>query len=119
DTIIDYRMGTFTGDYPPRIKSLAPDRPIVHAGDTVRLYCTATDRNNDSLAYLWLASGGTILGGGAVVRWISPDSEGMYLIDCRVSDGRGGADSASVTINSAQTSNHPPNILRLYARPRK
>ncbi|HTQ62823.1 MAG TPA: OmpA family protein [Candidatus Solibacter sp.] len=64
----------------------------VHPGDRVHITATASDPDNDPLAYTWHANGGQITGSGAEVdldtTGIAPSS---YTVTGRVDDGRGGA----------------------------
>jgi len=117
--IVDYHSGNPVINYPPRVKALASNRSIVLRGDTATIYCTAVDRNNDSIAYSWQTSQGTILGNGPIVRWIAPDSLGTYTVLCVINDGHGGQDTAQVGFQVVLSVNHPPVISRLSARPRK
>ncbi len=71
---------------PPVIESLRVDERKLHPGTQTTAYCTATDSNNDTLSYLWTASGGTISGEGSQVEWTAPLSEGDHSIRCQVTN---------------------------------
>lgn len=117
--VVDYHAGRAVANYPPRIKSLVPDSSTILAKHGVRIYCTATDKDNDTLTYSWSGSGGTILGSGPVVTWLAPDSIGTYIVTCTVTDMRGAQAVSPNTINVVQSVNRPPVILKMKAMPRK
>jgi hypothetical protein len=117
--VVDYRSGLFGGNYPPRIKSLSPDSSSAVTGKSLNIYCTATDRNGDSLGFSWIPTGGTITGTGAQVQWTAPGTTGTYTVSCTVSDGHGGQASAVDTFQVVQRINYPPAIQRFNAVPRK
>jgi hypothetical protein len=117
--VVDYRSARAVGNYAPRIKSLAPDSSRVVTGGSIRLFCTAADRNGDSLGYAWSCSGGTLSGSGTLATWTAPATEGTYSVTCSVNDGHGGQDAATDTIQVVQKINVPPVILRFNAIPRK
>jgi len=117
--IIDYRSGQTVVNYPPRIKSLASNRQVVAFNDTAKIYCTAEDRNNNSLEYQWSISGGSLTGTDSVVSWQAPATPGLYLIICTINDNLGGIVSDSLTIEVVETINNDPVINRISAYPRK
>lgn len=117
--VVDYRSGTFGGNYPPRIKSLSADSTILATGRNVKVYCTATDLNGDSLGFAWTPSGGTITGSGDQILWTAPAYTGTFTVSCTVSDGHGGQASAIDTFQVVLRTNHPPAIQQFKAVPRK
>ena len=60
--------------------------------------CLATDPDNDQLTYTWKATAGKLIGNGPNIQWLAP-VQGTYTITCEVSDGNGGTDSFTITIN--------------------
>jgi hypothetical protein len=117
--VVDYHAGRVVVNFPPRIKSLMPDSTTILANHAIRVYCTATDKDNDTLAYSWNGSGGTLLGNGAVVTWLAPDSVGTYIVTCTVTDVHGAQAVAADTFTVVQSVNGPPVILKMKAMPRK
>ncbi|MDZ7308483.1 MAG: T9SS type A sorting domain-containing protein [candidate division KSB1 bacterium] len=117
--VVDYRAGQTVSNYPPRIKSLAAQKTTLLIGESTAIYCTGTDRDGGELSHLWKMTGGTISGSGAQITWTAPDSARNYIIRCLVDDGRGGRDSASVSLEVVASINHAPEISALAARPGK
>ena len=117
NVVIDYLSGQTVGNYPPRIKSLVADMTTVCFGDSIKLFCTAEDKDNDKLSYEWRSSGGIITGIGANVTWTAPNSEGDYTIICIADDGNDGKDSAKVSIEVVASINHAPVITKITATP--
>lgn len=118
-TVVDYRSGHPVANYPPRIKALAADRSTLLRADSAGIFCTATDRDGDTLAIAWHPSRGIIHGSGPYVRWVSPDSTGTDTVTCIVSDGRGGLDTARVILSVVAFIDNLPVISRMAANPRK
>ena len=116
--VVDFRNG-FSGNHPPRIKSLTADSSRVLIRTPVNVYCAASDRDSDPVTFAWSSSGGAITGGGPVVSWTAPDSAGAYIVTCTVDDGRGGKSSASDTLHVVAALVHPPVIQKILAVPRK
>ena len=117
--VVDYRSGKAIGNYPPRIKSLTPVSPTVVRGGGTAVYCTAVDRNGDTLSYSWQGGGGTITGNGPAMVWTAPMTEGVYAVACIADDGHGGRDTARTSVNVVARLNAPPVVVALTARPRK
>ncbi len=117
--VLDYRSGKTINNYPPRIKSLAPGNSIVTTKHSVYVYCAAADRDNDTLSFVWDASGGLISGSASTVLWTAPDTVGTYIVTCTVNDGHGAQVSTVDTLTVVQFINHPPVIQRMKANPRK
>ena len=117
--VVDVRSGQFVGNHLPRIKALSPEFPVVVLGGSTNLYCTATDRDGDTLSFSWRTSGGTVLGEGTNVVWVAPSVEGPCLLECLVDDGHGARDSARTAVTVVARINGPPSITRVSADPRK
>jgi len=73
--------------------------PIMKRTDTAYFECVSMDPDNDTLAYVWKASGGQLTGGGPKVLWRPPYDAADYTITCEISDGKGGSDSFTITIS--------------------
>jgi hypothetical protein len=117
--VVDYRSGVPVTNYPPRIKSLAADPDVVLLGDSSSIYCTAEDKDNDTLNYTWSTTFGNISGSGKNVVWKAPNVEGSYYILCRVEDEYGHQVLDSVKIAVVEFINNVPIIERIIAQPRK
>jgi hypothetical protein len=117
--VVDYRSGHAVPDHRPRIKGLGAAPSVIYAGATARLYCTALDRDGDTLSYVWFAPGGVLQGQGAVVTWDAPSLTGSYTIHCLVADPAGGFDSAQVGVAVVDTPLSLPVISGILARPSK
>ena len=75
----------------PVITSLTADNTTVSPGGTVLLTCTAEDDNDDSLAYVWECTNGSLVPDGSTATWTAPGSPGTYSISCVVTDGNDGS----------------------------
>jgi hypothetical protein len=117
--IADYRSGQSVVNYPPRIKALAVDHEPVILNDSVSVFCTAEDKDNDVLTYVWQADEGQLTGSGAQVEWTAPSSAGNARIFCQVEDGNGHLDSTSIIIQATEHINTKPLITGMTAQPRK
>ena len=91
--------------------SANPASVFVGSGEVVSVRADASDPDNDPLTYAWTATGGTVDGSGAQVRWSSNGlALGSYTVTARVSDGRGGATSCSADIKVEPRPNRPPTM---------
>lgn len=89
---------------PPALGGIDASQPFVHEGDSVTLTARATDPNDDTLTYRWIASAGQIIGDGSTVRLSTAGADpGSGRTEIRVhvtvSDGRGETASADQTIS--------------------
>jgi len=91
--------------------SATPASVYAGTGEVVSVHADASDPDNDPLTYAWSATGGTIDGAGAQVRWSSNGlALGSYTVTARVSDGRGGAASCSTDVKVEPRPNRPPTM---------
>jgi hypothetical protein len=97
--VIDYRAGQEVSNYPPRIKSIASEMDTLIVEKSTIIYCTAEDKDSDTLNYKWNIEDGMIQEYGAMVNWTAPNMAGNYHVKCEVDDGNGGVDSASLIIH--------------------
>lgn len=111
EIVIDYQSGRVLDNYRPRIKSLAARPQKISKNSTTTIYCTALDRDGDSLTYQWQASAGALDNGTANKKWTAPDTPGLYEIHCIVSDHLLTADSARVVIEVLN--NQAPQIQEI------
>ncbi len=93
----------------PLISSLAANEEHIAPADVCQVECIASDPDDDSLSYIWSASGGSISGEGSSVIWVAPDAADAYTITVKVTDGSGGKATAQLTINVVAI-NHPPVV---------
>ncbi len=95
------------GNRPPVVSALC-EPCVVAPGGELTLTATASDPDDDGLTYAWSATSGSFVGAadGATVRWTAPEAVERVTISVEVSDGQGGAASATVTI---EVTNQPPN----------
>ena len=87
---------------PPVIATLTVDPPILRPGERAVLECEATDADGDSLVYAWAGDAGTYpdsLNSGDRVRWVDQGAEGTVELWVTVSDGKGGSDSDTVSVD--------------------
>jgi hypothetical protein len=89
----------------PTINNIPSFHPVnnpytVQAGATFSTVLSATDPDGDPLAYSLISGPGNVqLGGSGSIVWATSDSDAGYnQIAVRVSDGRGGKDSVSLTV---------------------
>jgi len=85
----------------PEIVDLKASEEWIMPSGNCTISCEASDPDNDSLSYEWLASGGNITGKGDTVTWVAPEDIGNYTITVVVTDEFGGEGSASLSIKVA------------------
>jgi len=117
--VVDYMSNNAVVNYPPRIKSLSPSSTTILKTDSVKIYCTAVDPDNDSISYSWRSSAGTIIGSGSTITWIAPNLSGNYEVFCIVTDSFGLKDSVTDTLAVLDSIYYHPVISKITASPRK
>ncbi len=95
----------------PTINSLEADTEWIAPYGGIQLTCIASDPDGDGLSYQWSASGGDISSTVAVAVWTAPEEVGMYDVTVVIDDGRGGKDTAFLTLIASN--GPPPNIESL------
>jgi hypothetical protein len=116
--VADFHSGNIPANHRPRIKALGAVSKLLYLGGTTALYCTAVDRDGDTLTYNWLATGGSIAGSGHSVTWTAPLTKGTLTITCLVGDGEWG-DTATVAVTVVDSILSTPVVQDLRARPGK
>lgn len=112
--VIIFLLGGCTpANHPPTIISLEAEPEAVSPSGLCHIECIASDEDGDELSYEWSARDGDIGGNGAAVNWSAPESEGIYNITVKVTDGNGGEVTDSITITVR--ANHPPTITSIIA----
>lgn len=118
DVIIDYNNGIIITDKPPRIKALGTEELPVLTDETIQLYCTASDPEEEVLHYEWTIDGVTT-SGLAVQAYNAPDTPGIYQVGCKISDPTNQWDTLSMYIQVVKKIMNPPEILDIKADPLK
>jgi outer membrane protein OmpA-like peptidoglycan-associated protein len=97
-------------DHPPTVTCTAnPTSVYFGSGDTSAVNCPAVSPDNDTLAYTWTASCGSVDGTGPAVRWLSAGVPiGTCTVTAKVDDGHGGTATGSADIQVAAKPKHPP-----------
>jgi hypothetical protein len=117
--VVDFHSGVVVSNHHPRIKGLGVSPRVVYLGGMAQAYCTATDRDGDSLTYIWNSSAGSHVGTGPSVTWTAPMTKGGCTIRCIVTDGKGENDTATATISVVDSALSTPVIRALIAHPGK
>ena len=81
----------------PLIESVSCTQDVFALADN-EMVCSASDPDGDSLQYEWSIGSGKIIGTGARMMWVSPDTMGTYDVWVKVSDGKGGEAKQAVAI---------------------
>jgi predicted secreted protein len=113
-TVIFLIGGCVPANHLPSIINLKAERDVLSPLSSCLVECVASDPDGDGLVYEWSASKGNILDvDGATIAWSAPESEGIYNITVKVTDGNGGEVTDSITITVR--ANHPPTITSIIA----
>jgi hypothetical protein len=98
-------------NHPPVIDDIKVSARIVEPGQNATITVTASDPDEDELFYEYKANGGTIIGDGAKVNWIAPNTDGKYTVSISVTDGLAYSDTEKVIITvEGAGENKPPEI---------
>lgn len=95
------------GNTPPQITSGPTATPTTITDlQTSSVAVAATDVDGDALSYSWQTTGGTIAGTGATATFTPPRVTGAttFRVTVTVTDGRGGAVTRFVDVNTTPTS---------------
>ncbi len=114
--VADYNAGLAIDNYPPRIKAIAADTTAIEYGQTIDVYCTATDLDGDSLLYRW-TTGSDSLAASAILTWTAPAIDTTITITCTVNDGAGATVSDSLIFTVIEVINYAPVISSIIADP--
>ena len=88
--------GPFPGNLPPAV-SLLSGSTTTTPGKAITLEATASDPNNDTLAYSWEFGDGNFGRNQSSLSYTWPNA-GEYVVRCTVTDMKGGTASASVVV---------------------
>ena len=83
---------------PVELISLDSTHDFAWSGDIVTLSCKAQDGDDDKLSYNWYTPSGDLIAKKDTAFWTAPDTIGYYHVTCKISDGVGTSQVASVTI---------------------
>jgi hypothetical protein len=87
------------GNAVPVIDSLSVSRDVVAPGGSVTLIATAHDPDRDPISFLWRSTCGTFDSpGSASPHWTAPSSDGPCVLRLTVTDDKGAAVTAAVTV---------------------
>ncbi len=107
--VIDYNSGRTVGNYPPRIKALNATKDKMGLQDTLRLFCSTEDFENDSLSFIWTLSAGSYQSvSDGVVDYIAPGFSGDVILTSKIIDNHGLSDNAQIVVTVLD--NHTPVI---------
>lgn len=111
-------VGTFAGNQPP-ICTVSANSTTASAGQSVSFHAAATDANGDALAYYWEFGDGDYSVDNSPNATHSFASAGEYVIQCAVSDRKGGTgrDSVVVRVGSPATFRISGRVLKLDQTP--
>lgn len=96
--VIDYQNDKVVVNFPPRIKSLAAKDSVVLTNSMHSIYCTAEDRENETLQYRWSDEGENWVTNSTIL-WLAPEIPGYYNISCFAKDAGGLLDSMNIVIH--------------------
>jgi hypothetical protein len=71
---------------------------IIKKYETADISCVASDPDNDKLDYVWMATGGKLIGNGSKVQWIAPGLADNYTISVEVSDSKGATTTFTIPV---------------------
>ena len=100
----------------PPVIACSADRSTVTVGEPVTITATASDPDNDPLAYSWSARNGKIDSSESSVKIGTGDlSPGPYTVSGHVDDGRSGTADCTVTVQ-VEAVRIPAEVVELEAR---
>lgn len=84
---------------PPEIIALQKDSLWYYEGQTITLICKTVQQDGDVLQYVWTPQGGSIVSQqDSLVRWKLPVEEGVFSIECKVTNMDNLSSTASVLV---------------------
>ena len=105
--------GCYYNNSAPVINGLYAESNSLFAGQSSAVVAVASDPDGDNLKYQWLVSEGDISGEGSQITWTAPMTSGAYTISVKVTDGRGGESTMTLTLGVVPDT--PPVIVNLKA----
>ncbi|MGK9476270.1 LamG-like jellyroll fold domain-containing protein [Melioribacter sp. OK-6-Me] len=116
--VVDYNHNYAIYNKPPRIKCLATEKEKIMVNDTIKIYCTAVDPDNEPLRYVWSANSGTINPQNNLALFVAR-TPGQYKIYTTVYDSHGNKEIDSITIDVVENVISEPVIESIKADCRK
>lgn len=116
--VIDYVNGRIVENFPPRIKSLASPDSVVLVNSNHMIFCTADDREKETLLYNWSGESENWVS-DSIWTWKAPETPGYYNVICYVKDTGGLQDSMRLVMNVVNKILAPPVIEQFYAEEKK
>ena len=98
----------------PQISEITSTSTFTTPGTNLSLHCIASDPNGDTLSFEWSTTSGEFFGQGATINWKAPDAEGIYEVNVKVTDNRGGSADASKKILVKNFSTTTGNLIAYY-----
>jgi len=114
--VIDYDNGTTITDHPPRIKALKALKNPVVLSDSIKIYCSVQNTDNDKITYNWTLDSVPVQG-DSVLSLKAPQQIGFYNINCELRSSAGISDSANVLLEVKNRIPSIPKITSLKADP--
>jgi len=116
--VIDFDNGELVVDTPPRIKALQAIQNPVLTGDSIFVFCSAEDIDNDVIEYHWEFDNNWIISNEKLSAK-APYEIGDYPIKCKIISGSGLEDSTSIILSVVERIPYIPEIKSLQAHPGK
>jgi outer membrane protein OmpA-like peptidoglycan-associated protein/opacity protein-like surface antigen len=98
--------------HPPTMACTAnPDTVHAETAEYSGIHADVNNPDNANLTFSWSASGGSVDGTGADVRWNPGNAAvGTYTVTGHVDDGRGNVANCAVPVHVIQRPNRPPTM---------
>jgi hypothetical protein len=107
---VEWQVEVVDVNRPPVIFGIEPEvPPTVEQGVEVAVRVNATDPDGDVLTYNWSVDGEPVLSTTEPEWSFSSETEGSYVIDVQVDDGRGGVTDTFTMVNVLPDSSPPPD----------
>lgn len=85
-------------NHPPEIQDINYISNRIQPSESINISINATDLDGHEIEYHYSSNGGEIIENGSNITWKAPWKDGIYIINIKVTDNRGGFDSRNVFI---------------------